>query len=99
MKDEIILFETKDRSITLPVQVTADTVWLNRSQLAELFGRDIKTIGKHILGVYQDKLVMHYALQNITNQVFVSRYQLYLPNREQLESEFRRFMRSEEETE
>ena len=34
-----------------------------------------------ILGVYQDKLVMHYAMQNITNQVFVSRYQLHLPNR------------------
>ena len=50
-----------------------------------------------ILGAYQDKLVMHYALQNITNQVFVSRYQLYLPNREQLESEFRRFMRSEQD--
>ena len=48
MKNEIILFETEDRSITLPVQVTADTVWLNRNQLAELFGRDIKTIGKHI---------------------------------------------------
>ena len=30
-----------------------------------------------ILGAFQDKLVMHYALQNITNQVFVSRYQLY----------------------
>ena len=49
-----------------------------------------------ILGAYQDKLTMHYALQNITNQVFVSRYQLYLPNREQLESEFRRFMHSTE---
>lgn len=30
-----------------------------------------------VLGAYQDKLVMQYALQNITNQVFVSRYQLY----------------------
>ena len=45
-----------------------------------------------ILGSYQDRLVMQYALQNITNQVFVSQYQLYLPNREQLEAEFRRFM-------
>ena len=52
-----------------------------------------------ILGAYQDKLVMHYALQNITNQVFVSRYQLYLPNREQLEAEFRRFMCNEEDAE
>jgi len=45
-----------------------------------------------ILGAYKDKLVMHYALQNITNQLFVSKYQLYLPDREQLETEFRRFM-------
>ena len=45
-----------------------------------------------ILGSIKDKLVMQYALQGITNQVFVSRYQLYLPDREQLEAEFRRFM-------
>ena len=45
-----------------------------------------------VLGAYQDKLVMHYALQNMNNLVFVSRYQLYLPNREQLEAEFARFM-------
>ena len=45
-----------------------------------------------VLGAYQDKLVMQYALQNISNQVFVSRYQLYLPDREQLEAEFIRYM-------
>lgn len=45
-----------------------------------------------ILGASHDKLVMHYALQNISNQLFVSRYQLYLPNKEQLEAEFRRYM-------
>ena len=45
-----------------------------------------------VLGAFQDKLVMKYALQNITNQVFVSRYQLYFPDREQLEAEFRRFI-------
>ena len=45
-----------------------------------------------ILGAYQDKLVMQYALQNISNQLFVSKYQLYLPDRDQLEAEFRRFI-------
>ena len=45
-----------------------------------------------VLGAYQDKLVMKYALQNITNQVFASQYQLYFPDREQLEAEFRRFI-------
>ena len=49
-----------------------------------------------VLGAYQDKLVMHYALQNITNQLFVSKYQLYLPDREQLEAEFRRFLGDED---
>lgn len=45
-----------------------------------------------VLGAYGNKLAMQYALQNITNQLFVSRYQIYLPNREQLEAEFARFM-------
>ena len=56
MKNEIILFETEDKSVTLPVQVSSDTVWLNRSQLAELFGRDIKTIGKHIGNALREEL-------------------------------------------
>ena len=46
-----------------------------------------------VLGSYENKLVMHYALQGITNQVFVTRYQVYLPDREQLEAEFNRFMK------
>ena len=45
-----------------------------------------------VLGTYHDKLVMKYVLQNITNQVFVSRYQPYLPGKDELEAEFRRFM-------
>ena len=49
-----------------------------------------------VLGNYQDKLVMQYAMQNISNQLFVSQYQLYLPNREQLENEFQRFLQQDE---
>ena len=45
-----------------------------------------------VLGAYEDKLVMHYALQNITNQVFVSRYQMYMPDRKQLEAELHRLL-------
>ena len=50
-----------------------------------------------VLGNYQDKLVMQYAMQNISNQLFVSQYQLYLPNREQLENEFHRFFQNDDE--
>lgn len=48
MVDEIVFFETEDKEIRLTVPIENDTVWLNRSQIAELFGRDVKTIGKHI---------------------------------------------------
>ena len=45
-----------------------------------------------VLGSENDKLVMQYALQGITNKLFVSRYQLYLPNKNQLELELQRFL-------
>lgn len=49
-----------------------------------------------VLGAYEDKLMVKYATQNISNQLFVSRYQLYLPDREQLENEINRFLDSNE---
>lgn len=55
-KDEIILFETEDRMISLPVMVKEETVWLNRNQLSKLFERDIKTIGKHINNALKEEL-------------------------------------------
>ena len=47
-KNEIVLFESEDNRIILPVKLQGDTVWLTRNQMAELFDRDVKTIGKHI---------------------------------------------------
>ena len=44
--NEIILFE--DQNVRLEVNMKDETVWLNRRQIATLFDRDIKTIGKHI---------------------------------------------------
>ena len=48
---------------------------------------------------YVELLKMQYALQNISNQIFVSRYQLYLPDRDQLEAEFQRFLSEEQGSE
>ena len=33
-----------------------ETVWLNREQMAKLFDRDIKTIGKHINNALEEEL-------------------------------------------
>ena len=54
MKNEIVLFE--NQSIKLEVNMKDETVWLNREQLAILFDRDIKTIGKHINNALKEEL-------------------------------------------
>ena len=54
MKNEIVLFENQD--VKLEVNVKDETVWLNREQIAKLFNRDIKTIGKHINNALQEEL-------------------------------------------
>ena len=56
MGNELILFETADKEIKLTVPIKNNTVWLNRKQLAELFGRDVKTIGKHINNALKEEL-------------------------------------------
>ena len=53
-KNEIILFE--NQGVKLEVNLKDETVWLNRQQLAELFDRDIKTIGKHINNALNEEL-------------------------------------------
>ena len=56
MENEIVIFETEDKEITLSVPVEGDTVWLNRNQMADLFDRDVKTIGKHINNALKEEL-------------------------------------------
>ena len=52
---EIILYQP-DNEVKLEVRLENDTVWLNRGQLAELFARDVKTIGKHVNNALKEEL-------------------------------------------
>ena len=54
MKNEIVLFETKDKEVKLAVSLENDTVWLSANQMAQLFDRDEKTIRKHINNVFAE---------------------------------------------
>ena len=55
-KNELVIFETVDNVVKLEVPVNNETVWLNRQQMAELFDRDVKTIGKHINNALSEEL-------------------------------------------
>ena len=54
-KGEIVMYQP-DETIRLEVRVENETVWLNRQQIAALFSRDIKTIGKHINNSLREEL-------------------------------------------
>lgn len=54
-EDEIILYQP-DSTLSLDVRLENDTVWLNRNQIALLFDRDVKTIGKHINNALKEEL-------------------------------------------
>ncbi|MDX9804928.1 MAG: RhuM family protein [bacterium] len=56
-KGEIIIYrETDHADFQIDVRVQDETVWLNRLQMTQLFGRDVKTIGKHINNALNEEL-------------------------------------------
>ncbi len=48
-----------------------------------------------VLGADKHDVIIEYALENITNQLFVSKYQLYLPEKELLQREIRKILERE----
>jgi hypothetical protein len=54
--NEIILYKSDRLSSHIEVRIEDEMVWLNRLQLADLFGRDVKTIGKHVANALKEEL-------------------------------------------
>ena len=52
----IITYQSESTSNQIKVRIEDETVWLNRNQMAILFDRDIKTIGKHINNALKEEL-------------------------------------------
>ncbi len=64
MENEIILYQADTAESRIEVIISGDTVWLNRNQLAALFKRDVKTIGKHINNSLSEELNGHSVVAN-----------------------------------
>ena len=54
-ENQIIVYQP-NKTVRLDVRLENETVWLNRHQMAQLFGRDVKTIGKHIANALSEEL-------------------------------------------
>lgn len=51
---EIIMYQTEDGLTKIDVQMSDETVWLTREQMADLFQRDRSVIGKHIKNIFDE---------------------------------------------
>ncbi len=49
-----------------------------------------------VLGARKDEILMEYAMEGITNQLFVAKYQLYLPRKEELQAQLEQWLDSED---
>ncbi|MEB2786373.1 RhuM family protein [Algoriphagus persicinus] len=53
MENQIEIYQGSDGQTQIEVKFEQDTVWLNQKQLAELFGKDVRTISEHIKTIYK----------------------------------------------
>ena len=52
--NEIILFETSDKKVTLSVPMDGDTVWLSQAQMAELFDTTKQNVSLHANNCFKE---------------------------------------------
>lgn len=54
ISDKIVIYQTEDGNTQIDVRLENETVWLTANQMAFLFGRDEKTVRKHIVNVFDE---------------------------------------------
>ena len=67
--EKVVIFQTKDGVTSIDVRLDGETVWLTASQMAVLFGRDEKTIRKHINNAIKEELKVQWLSQNLRQPV------------------------------
>jgi hypothetical protein len=50
----IILYQTEDGRTRIQCRFDGETLWLTQAQLAELFGKDVRTVNEHLVNIYDE---------------------------------------------
>ena len=66
-ENKIVIYRDENNAIQLEVKMDGDMVWLTRQQLATLFGRDYKTISKHINNALKEELADEVVVAKFAN--------------------------------
>ena len=67
LDNQIIIYQTEDGQTQIDVRMENDMIWLTRQQIAVLFGRDYKTISKHINNALKEELADSVVVAKIAN--------------------------------
>ena len=67
MENQIVIYKDESNAIQLEVKMDSDMLWLTRGQLATLFGRDYKTISKHINNALKEELADEVVVAKFAN--------------------------------
>ena len=65
--NKIIIYQTEDGQTQIDVRLENEMIWLTRQQLATLFGRDYKTISKHINNALKEELANEVVVAKFAN--------------------------------
>ena len=65
--NQIIIYQTEDGQTQVDVRLENDMIWLTRQQIAVLFGRDYKTISKHINNALKEELAGSVVVAKFAN--------------------------------
>lgn len=52
---DILIYKSQDGKTNLDIKLEDETLWLSQKQLAEVFGKSIKTINEHIINIFEDQ--------------------------------------------
>ena len=67
LNNQIIIYQTEDGQTQVDVRMENDMIWLTRQQIAVLFGRDYKTISKHINNALKEELAGSVVVAKFAN--------------------------------
>ena len=66
-QDQIVIYKDENNAIQLEVRMDGEMIWMTRQQLATLYGRDYKTISKHINNALREELADEVVVAKFAN--------------------------------
>ena len=67
MENQILIYQAENGQTSIEVRLENEMIWLTRDQIAVLFGRDYKTISKHINNALREELAGSMVVAKFAN--------------------------------